>query len=209
VTVSSKQFRTRLVATGAAFVVAALALAGCSSSSNDSLANQYGKGTTQNYISGDGAITEIAADKRADPVSFSATDRNGDTISSSALKGKVVVLNYWYAGCPPCRAEAGYLTKAAKEYRGKDVQFVGVNVRDQKGTAAAFERNYKIDYPTILDADKGTMQLALSGKVAPNSVPTTIVLDKQGRVAARVLGAIDGPGILDTLVDDALTGKSA
>jgi thiol-disulfide isomerase/thioredoxin len=209
VTRISKHIRTRLVATGAAVVVAALALTGCSSSSNDTLANQYGKGTTQNYISGDGAITEIAVDKRTDPVQFSATASNGDSVTSAALKGKVVVLNFWYAGCPPCRAEAGYLTKASKQYRGKDVQFVGVNVRDEAGTAAAFERTYGVDYPTILDADKGTMQLALSGKVAPNSVPTTIILDKKGRVAARVLGAIDGPGILDTLVDDALTGKSA
>lgn len=203
----SARTRTRLVVVGAVLAAAALALAGCSSGSNDKLADQYGKGTTQNYISGDGAITEISPAKRSDPVQFSTTTEDGKSITSASLRGEVVVLNYWYAGCPPCRAEAGYLTKTASAYSGKDVQFVGVNVRDQKATAEAFERTYKIDFPTILDADTGTMQLALSGKVAPNSVPTTIVLDRKGRVAARVLGAVDGPGILDSLIDDTLSGN--
>ncbi|WIB76516.1 TlpA disulfide reductase family protein [Curtobacterium sp. MCPF17_002] len=184
-------------------VAAALVLSGCSSDSGD-LAKQYGNGTTQNYISGDGAVTEVAADKRTDAVDFSAKDTDGDTVSSKALKGKVVVLNFWYAGCPPCRAEAKYLNQVHDEYAAKDVQFIGVNVRDEAATAAAFERTFGIDYPTVLDAKSGEMQLALSGQVAPNAVPATIVLDKKGRVAARVLGAVDGPSILDTLVGDEL-----
>jgi hypothetical protein len=89
------------------------------------------------------------------------------------------------------------------------VQFIGVNVRDESGTAKAFERKFGVDYPTVLDARTGTMQLALSGDIAPNAVPTTIVLDKRGRVAARILGAVDGPGILNTLVDDERSGKAS
>ncbi|KTR14018.1 TlpA family protein disulfide reductase [Curtobacterium citreum] len=200
--------RTRFATLAATAVIAALALAGCSSS-NDSLSKQYGSGTTQNYISGDGAVTEVAADKRTDPVEFSAKDSDGDTISSEALRGKVVVLNFWYAGCPPCRAEAKYLNQVHDQYADQDVAFVGVNVRDEAGTAAAFERTFKVDYPNVLDAGTGTMQLALSGQIAPNAVPATIVLDKQGRVAARVLGAVDGPSILQTLVGDELHGKAS
>ncbi|MFZ7086990.1 TlpA family protein disulfide reductase [Curtobacterium sp. RRHDQ10] len=200
--------RTRVALVLTAGVVAALALAGCSSGGNDSLANQYGKGTTQNYISGDGAVTEVAAGKRGAPVDFRATTIDGDTVSSAGLEGKVVVLNFWYAGCPPCRAEAGNLNKVYTSHIGDDVQFIGVNVRDQKASAEAFERTFKVRYPTVLDADDGTMQLALSGTIAPNSVPTTIVLDKQGRVAARILGAVDSPSILDTLVSDELSGSA-
>ncbi|WP_288467315.1 TlpA disulfide reductase family protein [uncultured Curtobacterium sp.] len=200
--------RNRFATLAATAVIAALALAGCSSS-NDSLSKQYGSGTTQNYISGDGAVTEVAADKRTDPVEFSAKDSDGDTISSKALRGKVVVLNFWYAGCPPCRAEAKYLNQVHDQYADQDVAFVGVNVRDEAGTAAAFERTFKVDYPNVLDAGTGTMQLALSGQIAPNAVPATIVLDKQGRVAARVLGAVDGPSILQTLVGDELHGKAS
>ncbi|WIB66542.1 MULTISPECIES: TlpA disulfide reductase family protein [unclassified Curtobacterium] len=202
----STRARLAVAITGA--VVAALALAGCSSSSNDQLTNQYGKGTTQNYISGDGAVTEVAADKRSAPVTFSATTDDGDHVSSAALKGKVVVLNFWYAGCPPCRAEAKYLNQSYGTFQGKDVAFVGVNVRDRKPTAQAFERTFRTAYGSVLDADHGTMQLALSGTIAPNSVPTTIVLDKQGRVAARVLGAVDSSSIIDTLVSDELNGNA-
>ena len=200
-TVSS--IRKRLLVVGATAIVSALALTGCSGG-DDSLAKQYGNGTTQNYISGNGAVTEVSAKDRKDTVDFSTKDSDGERVSSKALRGKVVVLNFWYASCPPCRAEAKYLSKVQAKYADQDVQFIGVNVRDQAATAAAFERTFKVDYPTVLDADTGTMQLALSGQIAPNAVPATIVLDTKGRVAARVLGAIDGTSILDTLVGDEL-----
>ncbi|MDT0211179.1 TlpA disulfide reductase family protein [Curtobacterium sp. BRD11] len=200
--------RSRITAVAASAVIAALALAGCSSS-NDDLSRQYGSGTTQNYISGTGAVTEVATDERSAPVDFTTKDTDGDTVSAEELRGKVVVLNFWYAGCPPCRAEAKYLNQVHDQYADDDVVFVGVNVRDEEGTAAAFERTFGVDYPTVLDARDGTVQLALSGQIAPNAVPATIVLDKQGRVAARVLGAIDGKSILQTLVSDELDGKAS
>ncbi|MFJ3029063.1 TlpA family protein disulfide reductase [Curtobacterium sp. NPDC087080] len=200
--------RSRIVAVAASAVIAALALAGCSSS-NDDLSRQYGSGTTQNYISGTGAVTEVATDQRSAPVDFTTKDTDGGTVSAKELRGKVVVLNFWYAGCPPCRAEAKYLNQVHDQYADDDVVFVGVNVRDEEGTAAAFERTFGVDYPTVLDARDGAVQLALSGQIAPNAVPATIVLDKQGRVAARVLGAIDGKSILQTLVGDELDGKAS
>lgn len=197
----------RIATVAATAVIAALALAGCSSS-NDALSKQYGNGTTQNYISGNGAVTEVAVDKRTDPISFDVESMTGERLSSKALRGKVVVVNFWYASCPPCRAEAKYLTTVERKYSTDQVQFIGVNVRDEQGTAKAFERTFGVDYPTVLDAGTGSMQLAMSGQVAPNAVPATIVLDEKGRVAARVLGAVDGPGILDTLISDELTGKA-
>ncbi|MBF4613524.1 TlpA family protein disulfide reductase [Curtobacterium sp. VKM Ac-1376] len=201
--------RKRIATIAATVVVAALALAGCSSDSGD-LAKQYGNGTTQNYISGDGAVTEVSAKDRTDPVTFQAKDSDGDTVSSKALRGKVVVLNFWYASCPPCRAEAKYLNQVHDEYADTDdVVFIGVNVRDQAATAAAFERTFDVQYPTVLDQRSGTMQLALSGQIAPNAVPATIVLDTRGRVAARVLGAVDGTSILKTLISDELDAGKA
>ncbi|MBF4608826.1 TlpA family protein disulfide reductase [Curtobacterium sp. VKM Ac-1393] len=201
--------RKRFAVLAATAVAAALVLSGCSSDSGG-LAKQYGNGTTQNYISGDGAVTEVSADKRSDAVDFEAKDSDGDTVSSKALKGKVVVLNFWYAGCPPCRAEAKYLNKVHASYADTDdVAFIGVNVRDEAATAAAFERTFGVDYPTVLDQKTGTMQLALSGQIAPNAVPATIVLDTKGRVAARVLGAIDGTSILKTLISDEVDAGKA
>jgi thiol-disulfide isomerase/thioredoxin len=200
--------RTRIAGAAAIAIAAALVLVGCSSN-NDALSQQYGNGSTQNYISGTGAVTEVAAADRSDPIDFTAESITGDELSSKAMRGDVVVINFWYAGCPPCRAEAKHLNTVHDRFADDDVQFIGVNVRDEAGTAKAFERKFGVDYPTVLDAETGTMQLALSGEIAPNAVPTTIVLDKQGRVAARVLGAVDGPGILATLVGDELTGKAS
>lgn len=88
------------------------------------------------------------------------------------------------------------------------MQFIGVNVRDQAATSQAFARTFDVGYPSVVDTNDGAVQLALAGTIAPNSVPTTIVLDQQGRIAARILGGLDGPSILDTLVSDTLAEQS-
>lgn len=198
----SNRFRGTLAS--AAALLVALAVTGCSDSSNDGLSGQYKSGTTQNYVSGDGAVTQVPPAGRTDPISFDATASDGTRFNSDALAGTVVVINFWYASCPPCRAEAKHLNAVNERFQDQDVQFIGVNVRDQRSTAEAFERSFKVSYPSIIDANEGRMQLALSGQVAPNAVPTTIVLDVKGRVAARVLGAIDGVGTLSALVSDEL-----
>lgn len=169
----------------------------------DPLADQYRAGSGKNYIAGDGSVTEIAAADRGAPVAFSGTGENGEAINSADYAGKVMVLNFWYAGCAPCRAEARDLQSVSQKYQDQ-VQFIGVNVRDQAPTAATFTRTFGIGYPSILDASAGTVQLAFSGTVAPNAVPTTLVVDRQGRVAARVLGRIADASILDALVKSAL-----
>ena len=200
---------TRRRATGALAVatVTAALLAGCTGQADD-LAQQYGDGTTQNYLSGTGAVTEVAADDRGEPIDFEGTTDEGDEFSRADHEGEVVVLNFWYAACPPCRAEAPALEEVATTYADQGVQFVGVNVRDQADTARAFARTFDVSYPSIVDADEGRVQLALAGTIAPNSVPTTIVLDKEGRVAARILGGLDGTSILDTLVRDTLAEQA-
>jgi thiol-disulfide isomerase/thioredoxin len=191
----------RLAAIGA---VVAIAVTGCSA--NDSLAAQYGNGTTKNYISGDGTVTEVKPADRSKSIEFSTKTSTGTPISRKQFEGRVVVLNFWYASCPPCRVEAPALEALSKKYQSKGVQFIGVNVRDETDTAAAFERNFHITYPTIIDATNATVQLALAGSRGPNATPTTIVLDQKGRVAARVLGEAND-SVLDTLISDTVAGK--
>lgn len=188
--------KIRLFSLAAGLVVASLALVGCT---NDPLAQQYLDGSGKGYIAGDSSVLEIAPDDRGEPVSFTGTDENGDTISSADYAGEVVVLNFWYAGCAPCRAEAPDLEKLNQEYTGQGASFLGVNVRDQAETAAAFSKTFGIGYPSIVDTD-GAMQFAFAGAVSPNAVPTTLVLDTEGRVAARILGRVSEPTILDTLI---------
>ena len=77
-------------------------------------------------------------------------------------------------------------------------------MRDQAANAASFEEKYGVTYPSILDVDDGEVQLAFAGPVPPAAVPTTIVLDREGRVAARVLGQLKDASILEAIIDDLL-----
>ncbi|WP_231860571.1 TlpA family protein disulfide reductase [Kocuria varians] len=191
--------RTR-VRTGLVAVVASLGLAltGCATT-DDNLAQQANAGGDKGYVAGDGSVSEYAADKRGEPVAFDAKMFDGSTVTAESLRGKPAVVNFWYAGCAPCRAEAPDLVALHGEYKD-EAQFLGVNLRDQQATAEAFERNFKVGYPSASDLD-GAVLLALSDYVPPQAVPTTLVLDSQGRVAARVLGKAD-KSTLDALIKD-------
>lgn len=178
-----------------AATVAGLLLTGCTA--NDPLAEQFKAGDNKNYIAGDGTVTEFAKENRGRSVSWSGQISDGRTLSSEAIAGTAVVMNFWYAGCAPCRAEAPDLQQLSEQFKG--VQFVGVNVRDSAATAAAFERKFGVTYPSILDAATGDVVLAFTGVVTPQAVPTTLVIDKQGKVSARVLGRID-PSTLKALI---------
>ncbi|MEN9751305.1 MAG: Thiol-disulfide oxidoreductase ResA [Actinomycetota bacterium] len=185
-------------------LAALIALTGCA---QDKLAEQYREGSGKNYIAGDGSITEVALANRGEAISFTATDLDGNTVSSKDFAGKVVVVNFWYAGCAPCRAEAKDLEKVYQHFAGKNVVFLGVNVRDGADTARTFNSTFGVTYPSVTDLD-GKVQLAFSSSVPPNAVPTTLVLDTKGRVAARVLGRLASDSILITLVGDQLKAAS-
>jgi thiol-disulfide isomerase/thioredoxin len=173
----------------------AIGLGACSA--NDPLASQFKAGDNKNYIAGDGSVTEYPVANRGKSVTWSGPTETGGILSSSQLTGVPVVMNYWYAGCAPCRAEAPELLEISKQF--PKVQFVGVNVRDSAATAAAFNRNFKLTWSSIIDSQTGSVALAFTGIVTPAAVPTTLVIDKKGRVSARVLGRID-KSILTTLI---------
>lgn len=189
-------------------VAVSLALAGCTS--NDGLANSYNSGdATGNYVSPDGATKTIAPADRGSAVTWSGTTDRGTTVSSSDYAGKVVVLNFWYAACPPCRAEAPSLEKLNTTYSAKGVVFLGVNVQDTAPTALSFEKAHGVTYPSILDADEGAVKLAFTGKMSPTAVPTTLIIDAKGRVAARFSGLITSPSLVGTVIDATLAESSS
>lgn len=193
------------VRTGAAALVALALLtgsAGCSA--NDPLAKQYRSGDNKNYISGDGTVTEFALANRGESVSWSGVTESGELLQSSNLSAVPVVMNFWYAGCAPCRAEAPDLLALAAEFKDQKVQFIGVNVRDTAQTAQAFERNFGMTYPSIIDNNTGSVLLAFTGIVTPQAVPTTLVIDRTGRVSARILGRIE-KGTLKALIKTVAT----
>lgn len=153
-------------------------------------------------------VTEIAAADRGEPIVFRGQLDTGDTADSTRWLGSVVVVNFWYASCPPCRAEAPDLEALHKQFGANGVVFVGVNVRDTAATVTAFDQKFGMTYSSILDTTDSTVQLAFAGKIAPNSVPTTIILDREGRAAARILGRIPSRGTLATLITSALAEGS-
>ena len=187
----------RILALGAAALVT-VALAGCTS---DPLAEQYADGSSEGYITGDGAYTEIPADDRGAVIEYSGTTDAGDEVSNEDFAGQVYVVNFWYAGCPPCRLEAPDLKAASEEY--PDVPFLGVNIFDTAENAITFETKYGIEYPSIIDVQTNSVQLAFAGQgaVAPNAVPTTLIIDREGRVAGRISGLIRDKSILTAMID--------
>jgi peroxiredoxin len=200
-----RQLNRRIAASVIAGALAIAALAGCS---NDALAKQYADGSGKNYIAGSG-VTEVKASDRGKPIEFTAQTADGHTVSASQFRGQVLVLNFWYAQCGPCRIEAKDLQKISQQFDGKGATFLGVNTRDSTHDVKSFDKAFGVTYDSILDAADGSVQLAFSGSMRPNATPTTIVLDKQGRVAARIEGPInDQPSTLTTLIGDAVSEGS-
>lgn len=196
--------KTGFVAVLGLGLVLLIGVTGCSS---DPLADQYRAGSGKNYIAGDGTVTEIAPENRTEPIIFTGTSETGETLASTDYLGNVLVVNFWYAGCAPCRAEAPDLEKVYQATQPDGVGFMGVNVRDQAETAITFNTRFGVTYPSIIDLD-GQAQLSFASNVPPNAVPTTLVLDAQGRVAARILGQLADPSILTTLITD-ISAESA
>ena len=186
---------------GGVLLVVGLVLSGCAGES-DALAEQYRAGTGQNYISGDGALTVVAPESRDEGIVFQGPLDVGGTFSSDDYEGQIMVVNFWYAGCPPCRLEAPDLEALHQEFLDEGVVFIGVNILDQAPTALAFADEFGVTYPSIMDTNDGSVRLAFSGQVAPNAVPTTVVLDQQGRVAARISGLLTEPDVLAALIRD-------
>ncbi|WP_120003258.1 TlpA family protein disulfide reductase [Nesterenkonia muleiensis] len=193
--------RRSLHAAAAAALIAALALTACGTDGGDDLAQRASNDGT-NYVAGDGSVQEFDTENRGEPVDFESTLFDGTEVNPQRWEGEVVVINFWYAACAPCRVEAPDLQAIHEEFADDEVQFYGVNTRDTQATAEAFERTFGITYPSMEDRG-GTVLMAMTDYVHPSAVPTTLVLDRQGRVSARISGIVE-PGTLRALITTAL-----
>jgi peroxiredoxin len=191
---------------GAALVGAVLALAGCGGTGGGG-ATDVGPGVA-NFPGGDQTLTLLAPDKRPTPGPLRGKTVDGGTVDVAAYKGHAVVLNVWGSWCPPCQAEARDVQAASQQLAGDGVKFLGINVRETGGVSAAqaFQRTYGITYPSLYDENSDYL-LALRGVVAANAIPSTVVLDPQGRVAARFSGRITTTTLVD-VVHDVLANRT-
>ncbi|MFD6448439.1 TlpA family protein disulfide reductase [Promicromonospora sp. NPDC060204] len=154
----------------------------------------------QGYVSGDGSVQTYDVGERKGPVTITGTDFEGNDVDTAGWAGDVVVVNTWYASCAPCRAEAPDLVSLAGSKDG--VQFLGINTEDDAGSAQAFQRTFEVPYPSIEDRS-GKVIASLNGVVPLQAVPTTVVLDQEGNVAARVIGQAEH-STLESLIDEVL-----
>jgi peroxiredoxin len=175
-------------------LAAALLLTACGSSASGS----DGAGTA--FVAGDGSIVLIAPEERGP-----APDLVGPTLEGGEFRlrdhlGDVVVLNVWASWCAPCRAEAPALESVWREVQDDGVQFVGLDTRDTEAAALAFLETYGVTYPNVFDAD-GRLQLLFSDTLPPQAIPSTVVVDREGRVAGRILGRVT-EATLTALIED-------
>ncbi|MEV8536247.1 TlpA disulfide reductase family protein [Streptomyces sp. NPDC051211] len=162
-----------------------------------------------NYVSGPTGVDVVAKADRVPAPKLEGETVDGTTLDTAALKGKVVVLNVWGSWCPPCRAESKHFAKVAKELEaaGQPVAFVGINTRDNsKQNAVNFEEDAGITYPSLFDPDGKLILRFPKGTLNPQSIPSTIVIDKDGKIAARTLVAV-GESTLRKMIDPVVAEK--
>jgi thiol-disulfide isomerase/thioredoxin len=187
-----------------AFAAAGVLVTGLSACSSDpnSIAEQAKAGDRKGYVSGDGTIEQLPPDERGNTVALTGTTLEGAPWSMKGKEGIVLVVNVWGSWCPPCIEETPDLQQAWEDVQDKklDVEFVGLDIQEAPESGLAFQKANGVTYPSLA-YDGGVPLLALQGKV--QATPTTIVLDRKGRIAARVSGPVSRTTLLG-LVDDVL-----
>jgi thiol-disulfide isomerase/thioredoxin len=159
----------------AAFLVLAFALTACGGGGSST--------SEESFVSGDGSTTFIKISDRKIAPAITGMTLSGENYTFN--KDRVAVVNVWASWCSPCRAEAPTLVALANKYT--DVAFIGILTRDNPANAEAFERRFNIPYPTVID---DSILLGFKGSLPANAIPTTVILDKSGLVAARISGVV-------------------
>ena len=152
-------------------------------------------------------MVQVEPGQREDPVSLTGRDLEGERLSTTEFRGKPVVAVVWGSWCAPCRAEAPDVVAAAREL-GDRAQFVGINIRDSSTEQArSFVRTFEVPYPSYFSPD-GEAMLAFAGTLTPNSIPSFVVLDDEGRVAASILGELPSTTTLVEVTEDVAAGTT-
>jgi thiol-disulfide isomerase/thioredoxin len=186
-------------------LLAGALLAGCSTGSN---AVDVNNGGEFRFVAGTPSGEVIAPDQRASSPEFSGELLDGDAFSSEQLAGQVAVLNFWGSWCAPCRVETPAFSEVAADVADDGVQFLGINVKETDPQfARAFVDRFEISFPSLYDP-RGEVALAFRDYPA-NAIPSTIVLDPEGRVAAVYTGEVseeDLRTVLDRVLEEADRG---
>ncbi|GFE23809.1 TlpA disulfide reductase family protein [Streptomyces libani] len=174
--------RVALLAAGAA--AAALTLSACGDGAS-------GGSAQTRFVQGKNGVDTVKKSERQPAPELSGESTTGKKLDVADYKGKVVILNVWGSWCGPCIAEAPNFSKVANETKDKGVQFLGINTRDsEKSQATSFEEEHKVPYPSLFDPTGRLMLRFPKGSLNPQSIPSTIAIDRQGKIAARSIGPL-------------------
>jgi thiol-disulfide isomerase/thioredoxin len=187
---------------GASVAVCAVALSACGSGTkvSSSQGSRYVTSTS-------GIVTAAKGSREAAPDLAGTTLDRAELDVRAADKGKIVVLNVWGSWCPPCRNETPHLVKVAKELKAKGVEFVGINTRDpSRGPAKAFDSDYAVPYPSLYDPSGKLLLRFPQGSLNPQSIPSTVVIDRDGKIAARKSGGVNEE-MLHKMIDPLIAEK--
>ena len=182
--------RTVLAVGAAAAATAVIALVALAGAGGTDLAPEAGTGQVE--LAGATVAVLPEAERRPLPAFTGTTLDRKEVIDLGRLRGRPLVLNFWASWCGPCRAEQEGLELASRALAGRDVPLIGVNIRDDEGAAAAYLKEFDVGYPSLFD--RPAVLPARLGALGPPAPPYTLVVDAEGRVAARVFGALPGDG---------------
>ncbi|MER6160032.1 TlpA disulfide reductase family protein [Streptomyces sp. NPDC001868] len=181
--VRTSRSRAALLSAGAAAL--ALTLSACAGGGIEGGGGQAG------FITGSDGIATVKKGDRDTAPALSGKTIDGEQLDLSAYKGKIIVLNVWGSWCAPCRAEAPNLAKVSEDLADQGVQFVGINTRDTSTRpAVAFEEQYKVEYPSLYDPTGKLLLRFEKGSLNPQLIPSTLVVDRDGKLAARTQQAL-------------------
>ena len=182
--VRTSRSRAALLSAGAAAL--ALVLSACAGGGIE------GGGGGTGFVTGSDGIATVKKGDRDTAPELSGTTIDGEQLDvSSAYTGKIVVLNVWGSWCAPCRAEAPNLAKVSEDLADQGVRFVGINTRDTSTRpAVAFEKQFKVDYPSLYDPTGKLLLRFEKGSLNPQLIPSTLVIDRDGKLAARTQQAL-------------------
>lgn len=181
-----------MAAVATTVVVGAVATAGCTTTGSNATGDN-------GYVSGDGTISVIDPADREGAPTIAGDKLGGGSLDTADLTGKTVVINVWGSWCGECRAEAADLVEAANTLDSSSdgsVAFVGLDTRDLDASALSYQRHFDVPYPSLVDQD-GSLLLAFYQVVSPHAIPSTLVIDSDGKLAV----VINGPTTTSTMVD--------
>ena len=188
---------------GALALGASLALAACE---GGAIGQSTAASNGQSFVSGSAGTTVYGAASGPAAPRLTGTLLSGDKFALTQYGGHVVVLNFWGSWCTPCRAEAPSLAQLARHFTPRGVRFLGVDIRDSPATAEAFQSRFGISYPSLNDPGD-EIALDFRDTVPPAGIPTTLVIGRSGRIAARIIGEVSYPG-LRGLISQALAAPA-